>query len=251
MPKTSGRSPRPSTIEDPFAEILESWRLWLLGALIGALLAGGAFAIAPPDYRARATVVVDNNLEEAWTFFPDRQLFNFLQRETERLVELAWSDEVMQMVALASNEQSIGELRVRVLQLSHPSDGGWHFYADHRDSNIAETLASTWAQAFVDAARAAVQASPELQLARQELDGALSSGANQEEIEQITERIAELAEHTKGISPFVELYVGQADDLPVERRVSQGTYLLVGSTVGALALPLWSVLRAEPKRSRQ
>jgi len=41
----------------------------------------------------------------------------------------------------------------------------------------------------------------------------------------------------------VELYVSQAADLPVERSVGQGTYLLVGSILGALLLPFWIVLR--------
>src|SRR3990172_6970246 len=111
------RPAKPFSPEDPIAEILEAWRLWLLGALIGALLAWGVYSIAPPDYRARATVVVDNNLEEAWVFFPDRQLFQFLQRETERLVEIAWSDEVMQTVASASDGLSVVELRASVLRL--------------------------------------------------------------------------------------------------------------------------------------
>lgn len=242
---------KPIPAEDPIAEILESWRLWLLGALIGALLAWGIYALAPPVYRARATVVVDNNLEEAWTFFPDRQLFQFLQRETERLVELAWSDGVMQVVVSESDGMNVEELRGRVLQLSQPSDGGWHFYADHANRAVAQTLASTWAQAFVDAARSAVEASAELQMARHELDAALFSDLGEEEIQQLTEHVAELAEHTKGISPFVELYVSQDRDLPVDRSVGWGTYLFIGSLVGAIALPLWIVLRPKGNPSRK
>ena len=232
------------------AEILEAWRLWLLGALIGAILAWVLYSITPPDFRASATVVVDNNLEEAWQFFPDRQLFQFLQRETERLKQLAWSDEVMQLVALSSAGIGVEELRTGVLQLSQPGDGGWHFYADSADKNAAQTLVSIWAQAFVDAARAAVEASPELQTARIELDSVLFSGddPSEEEVQQLIQHIALLAEKTKGISPFVELYVSQGDELPVDRSVGLGTYLLVGSIVGALALPLWVVLRSKPSR---
>ena len=243
MAKLSPRPARPSPSEDPIAEILESWRLWLLGALMGAALAWLVFAVAPPDFRARATVVVDHNLEESWTYFPDRQLFQFLQRETERLVELAWSDGVMQTVASASDGLSVVELRASVLRLSQPSDGGWHFYADDSDRATAQSLASAWAHAFVQAARSAVEASPELQMARQELEAALSSGASQGELQQIAQRITDLAGQTRGVSPFVELYVSQAADLPVERSVGQGTYLLVGSILGALLLPFWIVLR--------
>lgn len=252
MAKPAPRPVKPFFTADPVAEILESWSLWLLGAMAGALLAWVVYTVAPPDYRARATVVVDNNLEEAWTFFPDRQLFQFLQRETERLEELAWSDEVMQTVASASDVHSAEQLRGQILQLSQPSDGGWHFYADHPDRVVAQTLASTWAQTFVDAARAAVEASPELQSARQELDAfLLTEDPGEQEVRQLTERIAELAEQTKGISPFVELYVSQGDNLPVERSVSQGTYLLVGSIIGALALPLWVILSPKVDRSRK
>jgi capsular polysaccharide biosynthesis protein len=250
MPKPTPRPAKPFTLEDPIAEILEAWRLWLLGALIGAILAWALFSIAPPDYRARATVVVDNNLEEAWQFFPDRQLFQFLQRETERLVQLAWSDTVMQVVASNANGIGLEDLRASVLQLSQPADGGWHFYADSADRNEAQTLASTWAQAFVDTVRAAVEVSPELQLARAELNSALFSGhdPSEEAIRQLTQQIAVLAERTKGISPFVELYVSQGDELPVGRSISLGTYLLIGSIVGALALPMWVVLRSKPNR---
>jgi hypothetical protein len=246
------RPVKPFTTEDPIAEILESWRLWLLGALLGALLAWGVFAVAPPDYRARATVVVDNNLEEAWKYFPDRQLFQFLQRETERLEELAWSDQVMQEVSPATNGITVEDLRGSILQLSQPSDGGWHFYADYSDRATAQELASTWAQAFVVAVRSAVQASPELQMARTELDAVLFSDHDPSEVEvqQITLELAELAEHTQGISPYVELYVSQGEDLPVDRSVSQGTYLLMGSIVGAIALPLWIVLRPQNSRPR-
>jgi hypothetical protein len=250
MPKLTSRPAKPFPYEDPIAEILEAWRLWLLGALIGAFLAWALYSIALPDYRARATVVVDNNLEEAWKFFPDRQLFQFLRRETERLEQLAWSDEVMQVVTSSADGIGVEDLRTKVLQLSQPADGGWHFYADSVDKNEAQTLASSWAQAFVDAARAAVETSPELQMARMELDSVLFSGndPSEEEVQQLTQHIAELAEKTKGISPFVELYVSQGDELPVDRSVSLGTYLLVGSVVGALALPLLVVLRSKPNR---
>jgi hypothetical protein len=246
------RPVKPFTTEDPIAEILESWRLWLLGALLGALLAWVVFAVASPDFRARATVVVDNNLEEAWKFFPDRQLFQFLQRETERLEELAWSDQVMQVVSSASNGITVEDLRGSILQLSQPSDGGWHFYADYSDRTEAQELASSWAQAFVDAIRTAVQVSPELQMARTELDAVLFSGhdPSEEEVQQLTLELAELAEHTQGISPYVEVYVSQGEDLPVERSVSQGTYLLIGSIIGAIALPFWVVLRPQNRLPR-
>lgn len=249
MPATSTKNNRllDAGPADPLALILSAWRLWLLGALLGALLGWAAYTLFPPDYRARATVVVDQNLEEAWQYFPDRQLFQFLERETERLEELAWSDDVMQAVAAEATGYSAKELRAGRLQLAHPADGVWRFYADAREAEDARNLASAWAQAFVDAARAAVAASPELQAARAALDAELALGdaANPERIEQLTDEIAELAEHTRGISPYVELSVSQAAELPVEPGLSLGSYLLVASLLGALAAALLLLLRGE------
>ncbi|MEX1071331.1 MAG: hypothetical protein WEC37_01775 [Anaerolineales bacterium] len=244
--KSTRRSAAP--VEDPIANIFAAWRLWLLGALIGALLAWAIYQIAPPGFRARATVVVDNNLEEAWVFFPDRQLFQFLARETERLEQLAWSDEVMQAVADQAQDISVADLRSEILQLGQPSDGGWHFYADHVDVHTAHLLAAAWAHAFVAAAQAAVVASPDLQIARADLSAEVQAETPDEErIRALMAEIDVLAEHSKGISIYTELHVSQGADLPTERSVSQATYMLVGSIVGALAAPLSVQLRPTRK----
>jgi capsular polysaccharide biosynthesis protein len=237
---------------DILAEFFSAWRLWLLGALLGALAAGLVFQIAPPDYRAQATVVVDNNLEEAWQYFPDRQLFQFLQRETERLEQLAWSDEVIQGLAAEHSAYTAEQLRQDVLHLSHPSDGGWHFYASAADPAAAQALASAWAERFVAAAQAAVQQAPELEAARAALSEALQASAEPDpaELRPLLENLAGLAEHTKGISIYTELYVSQAAGLPTTRSVSLATYLLAGSVAGALAAPLYVLLRpvARPRK---
>lgn len=238
-----------SASSDFLADLFGSWRLWLLGAFLGVLLGYAAFALFPPDYRARATVVVDSNLEEAWQFFPDRQLFQFLQRETERLEQLAWSDEVLQTVAAAVPGHSVSQLRGRVLQLSQPSDGGWHFYANDPDPAAAQALAAAWAQAFVDAAHAAVAASPELQAARAALnEELLKPEPDDARVRELADDLSSLNESTKGISLYTELYVSQSADLPIARSLSQATYLLVGSAMGALAAPLYSLLA--PRKHR-
>lgn len=244
MPKPSRkRAPKNSA---SFAEILDAWRLWLLGAALGAALALVIYFVAPPAFRAHATVVVDQNLEEAWVFFPDRQLFQFLARETEKLVELAWSDAVMQAVS-AQSDLAVQELRGGVLQLSQPSDGGWHFYAMHAEADRAQQLAAAWAQAFVEAAQAAVEASPELQTARAALEAELlQAELDESRLNALMAEIKAVAERTRGLSPYIDLSVNQAADLPLERSVSQSTYLFVGSLVGALAAPLWMLL--DPKR---
>lgn len=243
---------RRSLVEDPIAELLGAWRLWLLGALIGALLAWALYQVFSPAYRARATVVVDNNLEEAWQYFPDRQLFQFLQRETERLEQLAWSDAVMQAVAANTLDLNIQDLRGGILQLSQPSDGGWHFYATDPDPAVAQLLAASWVQAFVGAAHAAVEASPEMEAARAALNAELQKPSpDSARIQVLTQQLDALDERTKGISPYTELYVSQAADLPTERSRSLATYLLAGSAVGALAAPLYVLLGPTSRKRRK
>lgn len=235
---------------DALARIFGTWRLWLLGALIGALAAWGAYTAFPPAYRARATVVVDQNLEQAWTYFPDRQLFQFERRETARLLELAWSDAVMEQVAGVAGGMSIQDLRDGGLKLSQPSDGGWHLYGLHDDPEVAQALASAWAEAFVAVGRAAVAAAPEMAAARAQLNALLleEPEPNDEALLAALDEIVRLAEESQGISPYTELHVSQSADLPVDRSVSLGSYLLVGSLLGALLAAL-SVLLRRPVQS--
>jgi capsular polysaccharide biosynthesis protein len=134
--------------------LLKAWRFWVLGAFIGMLIGAAVYFIAPPPYRARATVNVDFNLEQAWSQETDRQQFYYLERETRKLVELAWSDDVMGRL----DGFSVEELRAGKLQLSQPAEAGWHFYADDHDPQAAESLASAWASAFVEKAQAGMDA---------------------------------------------------------------------------------------------
>lgn len=151
----------PPTFDDLY-RLLCAWRLWLVGALLGGLLGMAVYAVFPPEYRARATVVVDFNVEQSWPEIPDREVFYFLERETRKLVELAWADETLQAVADA-NGLDVATLRSGVLILSQPSDGGWHFYADSADAVLAAKLAADWAEAFtVKAAASADQFTPYL-----------------------------------------------------------------------------------------
>ncbi len=193
---------------DDLIRLLKAWRFWVLGALAGALLGAVLFYLAPPPYRARATVNVDFNLEEAWPQETDRQQFYYLERETRKLEEIAWSDGVMRVVAEASGIE-VPVLREDVLQLSQPAEAGWHFYADDRDPGRAAFLAATWALAFTEQAQADMAA-------------------------QI------------GLNSFVRVDAAQVEDLPVYRNVSQGIYLFSG-LVGFLALSALLVLFVKPR----
>ncbi|MFZ5820960.1 MAG: hypothetical protein ACOYYJ_13755 [Chloroflexota bacterium] len=192
---------------DDLIRLLKAWRFWVLGALAGALLGAVVYAIFPPPYRARATVNVDFNLEEAWPQETDRQQFYYLERETRKLEEVAWSDAVLQAVA-GENGVSAAALRAGALSLSQPAEAGWHFYADDSDAGRAAALASAWALTFTEQVQAQVDAQG-------------------------------------GLNAFIRVEAVQVQDIPVERRVGQGAYLLAGA-IGVLALGALLVLFVAP-----
>lgn len=176
---------------DDLIRLLRAWRLWVLAALAGALLGAAAYFLAPPPYRARATVNVDFNLEQAWPQDTDRQYFYYLERETRKLEEVAWSDAVLQAVAEVDGNITVGRLRDGKLQLSQPGEAGWRFYADDPDPARARSLASAWARAFAERAQ---------------------------------ENIAQ----SQGLNSFIEVTVTQAAELPAARSVPLAAYLLAG-----------------------
>jgi hypothetical protein len=197
----------PST--DDLIRLLKAWRFWILASLAGAVLGAAIYAVAPPPYRARATVNVDFNLESAWPEETDRQQFYYLEREVRKLEEIAWSDQVLNVVASNANA-SISELRGNVLMLSQPGEAGWHFYAEDPDPERAAWLASTWAQAFVEQARWAVDSQ-------------------------------------SGLSSYIQVEATQLAELPASRSISEGAYLLSGSAV-CMALSAGLLLFSKPAK---
>ena len=138
---------------DDLARLLKAWRFWSVGVLIGGLIGAAVYYTTPPPYRARATVLVDFNLEQAWPQETDREQFYYLEREARKLEEIASSDIVLETIVESNRQYTVAELRGGKLSLSQPREGGWHFYAVDDDPQAAAELASEWARAFAGQVR--------------------------------------------------------------------------------------------------
>ncbi len=205
--------------------LLRAWRFWVLGALIGGLAGTAFYFIKPPEYRARATVVVSFNMEKAWPNKPDNELFYYLERESRKVQELAWADTTLQEVAQKSG-LSIPELRSTggKLELSQPQDGGWHFYASDPSAEVAAGLATAWAQAFTTQLQQGIQTAVALDAARQALVNHPADQAIQAEIQTLEAK-------SMAITPEIQVSLAQAQKIPVTRKNSLGTYGLAGAAI--------------------
>lgn len=188
---------------DDLIRLLKAWKFWVVGALVGALIGAAVYYIFPPAYQARATVSVDFNLEEAWPQETDRQQFYYLERETRKLEDIAWSDEVLQVVS-SGLLVPVEELRAGKLELSQPAEAGWHFYATDRSPERAQELAATWAMLFA---------------------------------QKVRDQVAQ----SQGLNSFIRVEETQVEQPPVARNVSLSTYLLSGA-LAFLALSALGVL---------
>ena len=180
---------------DDLIRLLKAWRFWSVGALIGGLIGAAVFYVAPPHYRAHAVVLVDFNLEQAWPQETDRQQFYYLERETRKLEEIAYSDVVMDLVAARVQDIAVEELRNGgKLLLSQPAQGGWNFYVDDETPERAALLATVWATAFAEQVQVQVMSAT-------------------------------------GLNSFTEAGVTRTASTPVERSVSSSVYIFVGAVL--------------------
>jgi hypothetical protein len=181
---------------DDFLRLLMAWRIWVAGSILGAVVAALIYVVAPPQYRARATILVDQNVEQALP--PDTssgEIYIYLQRETDKLVVVAWADSTM---AVVSNQTGIpvAVLRDGRLHLSQSGDGGWHFFADAQDRVTSSAIASAWARSFYGA----------------------------------------LQDRGPGVSQFLQTSLSQVENLPGQRKVSMGVFIFSGALIGAVLL---------------
>ena len=220
---------------DDLTRLLRAWRFWILAALVGGLIGAAFYFIAPPAYRARASVQVDFNIEEAYTPTQDKQAFYYLEREVRKLQDVAFSDVVLQSVVEEVGGTSIAELRDEKLLLSQPGEAGWHFFAEDQDPQRAEALASAWTEAFIAEIKDAATASMTLQSFHAEIEKGCAGDCS-----NIESRIADLESRARGISPYVEVGALQTKQLPTARKLSLSVYIIVGAitawTLGALGV---------------
>lgn len=231
-----------SSSVDDLIELLQAWRFWVLSSLIGALLGGVIYFILPPDFRARATVVVDFNMEQAWPVDSDRELFYYLEREARKLKEVAWSDETLAMVASQAGNVTVSELRSGILELSEPSDGGWHFYANDPSSARAEQLASAWAETFVTQVHAGIETAIALDASRKALEANPTDAG-------LLAQVADLETKSLSITPELQISPAQVKELNPQRRVSLAGYIFAGAVAFMVLSALGILLFGTGKRA--
>jgi hypothetical protein len=208
---------------DDLLRLLRAWRFWVLGALVGGLLGGAVYFIAPPEFRARATVVVNFNMEKTWPVNSDKELFYYLERESRKVQDVAWADATIQQVADETGF-SVSQLRSGKLELTQPQDGGWHFYATDPQAAVAVKLASAWAGAFSAQIRQGIETAVALDAARKALE------ANPLDATLKTS-VSDLEAKSLAITPELQISFSQAKDLPVERKSGLGVYVLAGAVL--------------------
>jgi uncharacterized protein involved in exopolysaccharide biosynthesis len=241
---------------DDLNRLLKAWRFWLLAALIGGALGALVYFIAPPAYRVRAVVQIDFNIEEAYKPTQDKQAFYYVEREVRKLMDLAYSDAVLQAVADKVGGVTVNALRDEKLLLSQPGDAGWHFFAEDRDPQKAAALASAWAVAFNDKVKEAASASMTLQAFYAQVAESCFPDCTDAEsrlaelapkIPGLESQIADLESRAQGISPYVESSLLQADHLTAKRKLNLSTYILVGA-VSWMVLAALVVLFVQSKK---
>ncbi|MEK6221318.1 MAG: hypothetical protein N2D54_03635, partial [Chloroflexota bacterium] len=192
--------------------------------------------VSPPPYRARATLVIDFNLEDMLPGYEPRKTFHFLDRETRKAEEIAWADDTLSTVADKFGGVTVLELRSGKLALSQPSDGAWHLWAIDEDPEAAQELVSIWIDTFITNVRLAVELSGDVEDARAALAQAVyfTEDHDLEKIEKLTQELLSISETARGVTPYVGITLTQASQLPTERSLSFGLYIFVGAMLLAV-----------------
>lgn len=217
------------------AKIFLNWKVLLISMVAGAILGQVMFSLFPPPYKARAVMIMDQNLEEVFPAAPDREIFYFLERETQKLEAIAWSDVVLEAVVASVEGYTIPDLRSGSLILSQPYDGGWNMYGVADNAETARALANAWADSFSDVVRNGVENARLLKQAQKELESipAAELGTSVR-AKALNSEITELENNSLGIHPEIEVYRSEASNIKVIPSVKTGSYIFVGAICGVV-----------------
>lgn len=235
--------------ETAFVRVLLSWRLWLFGAFVGAILSVILVLVLPTKYTTFATVIVDHNREQAWVTAFDKELFFYYDVENRKLEGVANGDAVMQAVVDAVPEVSVLELREGMLRVVRQSDGIWELHVVSEDAGLSRAIAKAWAETFTNEVMSSLSFEKELEEARAKFLLIQSAklceikesghGPTAEDwpiLDENAELFKQIVMNAKGISPYVEIVPVSVDDLAMNEMPTTSVVLFAGIILGMVAV---------------
>lgn len=237
--------------ESWLADLLGSWRLWVAGALIGAIIGFLFTMIFPSQHVAVASVLIDLNSEEAIPAGMDTDVFKYMGRETRKIESLALSDEVLLPLLDIVPGASLENLREEHLVLNPPGDGEWHLLAYHDDQGTALELAKMWAISFGDTIQLKMEVSSVLEEIREDIrEEANKENPDPLQIRRYVNKLHKEMRNSSGITSYLEFDMSQVEGATVEPETSQASAMLIGSLSGFAAVfvfGLFSIPGRKPK----
>jgi hypothetical protein len=143
-------------IQGLYVAIARRWPAMIAYALAGAVILWACALAGDHGYRAVASVVVHHHVERAHPDANEREIFNYINRETVTLETVAYSDAVWDRVfeQLAREgwlpTPDAGSRLFDRTRLPHPMNGEWQFAASAEDPGLTARLANLWAESFVE-----------------------------------------------------------------------------------------------------
>jgi hypothetical protein len=227
--------------------VLQSWRLWLLGAILGAIGGGLIFQLTPPSFQAEAIVSIDHNLEQAWPFPMDKSEFVFIGRETHKLELVAWGDGIF--ISILTNNPKYLEEDL-ALSIDKSQEGAWGFYATADNKQDAENIVNSWVLAFEEEVISRIDTTFEIEKKRTQILDHIAANPNISvlEIEQEIVKIEDLLDGYSGISPYLEIDIIQFGKINSTYQLSKSIYLLFGSFLGIVSTLFISIIKSNENK---
>jgi len=206
-------------IERLYHAAVRNWPEVVAYSLAGAAVLW-AFSLAGDHrYRATAAVAVHHNVERAHPDANEREMAEYLNRETALLETVAYSDAVWESVFESLAEEgwlgTPGETArlFNRTRLPHPMDGEWQFVASAEDPALAARLANLWAGSFVDVVNEGVATTFQAEALRARVWDQVRLLSDAKEVCLRTSRIA------SQIEALTESLPGAADDPAVQAQL--------------------------------